>query len=276
MPTYDQLVWPTLEAVRELGGSGTLNEIDDKVRELLELPESIAEMPHGKTNRTELQYRLAWARTHLKMIDALENSRRGVWSTNPTASDLVSEDQVIRLVKEARDELRTHSSVTIENESQDDTEDSLDWKDLLLNTLKEMSPEAFERLCKRLLREAGFIDVEVTGRGSDGGIDGNGILRINLLSFHVSFQCKRYRDSVGAPIVRDFRGASVGRSDKGLILTTGRFTADARAEATRDGASPIDLIDGDLLCDLLAKYALGVEMEMVPTYNVKPAFFDKI
>ena len=57
------------------------------------------------------------------------------------------------------------------------------------------------------------------------------------------FQCKRYRGSVGASAIRDFRGAMVGRTDKGLLITTGTFTADAKREATRDGAPVLDLID---------------------------------
>src|SRR5207244_2458619 len=71
----------------------------------------------------------------------------------------------------------------------------------------ESPPPAFERLCQRLLREEGFIKVEVTGHSGDGGIDGIGILRVSMLAFPVFFQCKRYKGSVGAGAVRDFRGA---------------------------------------------------------------------
>jgi restriction system protein len=85
------------------------------------------------------------------------------------------------------------------------------------------------------------------GEGHAGrfGVDGHGILRVNLVSFQVLFQSKRWKGSVGPNVVRDFRGAMVGRADKGLIITTGTFTKDARAEATRDGAPAIDLVDGD-------------------------------
>jgi restriction system protein len=143
-----------------------------------------------------------------------------------------------------------------------------DWKDRLMALLLALEPAAFERLCQRLLREFGFIKVEVTGKSGDGGIDGTGVLRVNLLSFHVLFQCKRYSGSVGASAVRDFRGAMVGRTDKGLIITTGTFTADARREATRDGAPAIDLVDGDALCDLLKDRRLGVTVEMVEQVTV--------
>jgi restriction system protein len=98
----------------------------------------------------------------------------------------------------------------------------------------------------------------VTGRSGDGGIDGLGVYRVSLVSFPVFFQCKRYRGSVGAGAVRDFRGAMSGRGDKGLLITTGTFSAEAQREATRDGAPPIDLIDGERLCDLLREHSIGV------------------
>jgi len=137
------------------------------------------------------------------------------------------------------------------------------WQDRLLECLLKMKPAAFERLCQRILKESGFIKVDVTGRSGDGGIDGIGVLRLNLLSFHVFFQCKRWKGSVGAPVIRDFRGAMVGRADKGLVMTTGTFSTDARKEATRDGAPAIDLVDGETLCELLKSLKIGVSIRKV-------------
>lgn len=129
-----------------------------------------------------------------------------------------------------------------------------------------------------MLRESGFVRVAVTGRSGDGGIDGTGVLRVNLISFHVLFQCKRYAGSVGAGMVRDFRGAMQGRADKGLVITTGTFTADARREATRDGAPAIDLIDGETLCLLLKDLRLGVAVtqRVMEDVAVDRAFFHAI
>ena len=137
---------------------------------------------------------------------------------------------------------------------------------------------AFERLARRLLREADFDSVTVTGQSDDGGIDGVGVYRLGLVSFPVFFQCKRYRGSVAPSAVRDFRGAMAGRGDKGLLITTGSFTAEAKKEATRDGAPPVDLIDGDRLCDLLKKYDLGVRTttRTVEDVSINPAFFGEI
>ena len=137
----------------------------------------------------------------------------------------------------------------------------------------QLKPDAFERLAQRIMRESGFVKVEVTGRSGDGGIDGVGVLRLALLSFQVYFQCKRYKGSVSASAIRDFRGAMVGRTDKGLFITTGTFTADAKREATRDGAPVIDLIDGEYLCDLLKSLKLGVATKMVEEVAIDPEWF---
>lgn len=222
---------------------------------------------HGDGNQTELKYRLAWARTNLKNLDAVTNSSRGVWALTEF-DKTVSEAELIELDREWRralaarrsgqrgTESRGDDTSKLSNETTDDGPD--DWKTLLLGNLTRMPPDGFERLSQRLLREAGFVNVHVTGRPGDGGIDGTGIYRLSpLVSFPTFFQCKRYRGSVSPGHVHDFRGAMAGRGDKGLLITTGTFSKDARAEATRDGAQPIELIDGALLCDLLKQFGLG-------------------
>ena len=151
----------------------------------------------------------------------------------------------------------------------------IEWEDNLLELIKNISSEAFERLCQRLLREAGFVNVVITGRSGDGGIDGKGVLKINrMLSFHVYFQSKRYRDAVSSPVVRDFRGAMEGRADKGIIMTTGRFTREAEREALREGANPIDLIDGHDLVLMLKDYGIGVNVEKNEIVTIDNEFFE--
>ena len=139
----------------------------------------------------------------------------------------------------------------------------LSWEDELIGIMKQMPPDAFERLSQRFLRELGFINVEVTGKSGDGGIDGVGVIKLGgILSFHVVFQCKRYSGSVSSSAIRDFRGAMIGRADKGLFITTGTFTRDAKQEAQRDGAPPIDLLDGNAFAEHLKNLRLGVNVEL--------------
>ena len=278
IPTYDQLMNPTISALRALGGSGTIAEIYATVVEQQGLSDQQLEQLHNpeRGSQTEIEYRLAWARTYLKKYDILENSARGVWALTAKGKTIghVDTDAVRRFVQEEQKQRKQTELVT-----DDQPEITESWRDQLLATLLSMPPDAFERLVQRLLRESGFIQVEVTGRSGDGGVDGQGIMRLaGLLSFHVIFQCKRYQGSVGAGQVRDFRGAMVGRADKALLITTGNFTKDAVREATRDGAPAIDLIDGDMLLDKLKELELGVTTKqvMVEEVTVEPEWFAEL
>lgn len=281
VPKYDLLMAPTVEALKELGGSASNDEIHDKVVELLALPTDVVEAPTVGANSgasTRLIYRLHWARTYLKKAGAVNNATRGVWTLTPKGYALTQEEiaEIPRVVRAADRKARKDSSTdTVGEDIEDDANDNgvMDWKEELLQALLAMHPSAFERLCQRVLRESGFVKVEVTGRSSDGGIDGNGILRVNLVSFQVLFQSKRWQGAVGAGVVRDFRGAMQGRADKGLIITTSRFTAEARAEATRDGAPAIDLIDGEDLCDLLKNLRIGTMVELVERVEIDATYF---
>ena len=188
-----------------------------------------------------------------------------------------------RSLKQADNAVRTEMRKAKAQKATEDGDDDItsgneDWKDTLLAAMKAMDPYAFERLSMRLLREAGFRNVEVLGKSGDGGIDGVGVYKLSLVSFPTYFQCKRYAGSVSANVVRDFRGAMTGRGEKGLVITTGKFTPAAKAEATRDGAPPVDLVGGDELCDLLKEFGLGVEVEqrIVEDVTVNTAFFETI
>lgn len=286
VPTFDKLMWPTVQALKSLGGSATNEELLAKVTELLKLPTEVQAVPHSDGRQTKVSYNLAWAKTYMKKVGLLDNSARGIWTLTPTGETSTEAELVAVPARVRRMDAESRKLLPVTNVEESPEVPSVDegdndapdpfWKDDLLSTLKAVPPDAFERLAQRLLREAGFIKVEVTGKSGDGGIDGIGVLRVNLLSFQVLFQCKRYQGSVGASAIRDFRGAMVGRSDKGLFITTGTFTPDAKREATRDGAPAIDLIDGDQLCDLLQQLKLGVKTELVEKMTVDADWFGRL
>lgn len=266
--TYDELMNPVLQALRFLGGSGTNEEINSKVAEIVKIPTDQLDLLHhaNKGGLTEIEYRLMWTRTYLKKFGLIENSARGVWSLTSKASSVekVDEKEVVRIVREQMKKEKQAPA-----ESEDEPDKKVEWQEELLDVILKLSPSAFERLIQRLLRESGFVQVEVTGQSGDGGIDGHGILRLGgLLSFHVIFQGKRWKGSVGSNQIRDFRGAMVGRADKGLFITTGAFTKDAIKEATRDGAPAIDLVDGDQLVEKLKQLSLGVETKPIISEQV--------
>jgi len=279
---YDDLFNPTLQALKKLGGSGAISEIEEEVSQLLNLSDEEINEIHREST-TKLRYRLAWARNYLKRYGLLENSARGVWSLTESGKKIVSVDQekVKREVVRKDREERLHKKGKIKSPQKlNDTTEEIEefgWQDKLIETLRNIKPDQFERLCQRLLRELGFVNVEVTGRTNDGGIDGKGIVKIGgVLSFHVVFQAKRYQGSVSSSVIRDFRGALSGRADKGLVLTTGGFTREAKKEATRDGAIPIDLIDGNEFAERLKELNIGVIVEMVEDVKIQSEWFKNI
>jgi restriction system protein len=262
-------MWPALVAMKDLGGSATHDELLEKVIELEHIPEAVQNVMRTE-RRTKLSYNLAWAKTFLGKVGAFDNPSHGVWVITEKGKTL-TEAAVKQIPAEVRKQyqLERDDKPKDREEEEDLQPEAKDWKDRLLAVVTgQMKADAFERLSQRILRESGFVKVEVTGRTGDGGIDGVGVLRLALLSFQVYFQCKKYKGSVSAGAIRDFRGAMVGRTDKGLFITTGTFTAEAKKEATRDGAPAIDLIDGDLLCDLLKSLKLGVETRMVEEVSI--------
>jgi restriction system protein len=284
IPPYVELLWPALCAVRELGHSAKLEEIDERVIETQGFNDDQLAVLHKDGPRNEIEYRLAWARTYLKGMGALDNPARGTWVTTDLGKALVKteieplrKNYLTQLAearkKKAKAAQEAGADLELAGDGADDETD--DWREELLQVLLKMNPTEFEHLAKRLLRAAGFINASVTGRPGDGGIDGVGVYRLSLVSFPVFFQCKRYKGAVGPEKVRDFRGAMQGRGDKGLLITTGNFTTEAKREATRDGAPPIDLIDGERLCDLLKEHRLGVETttRTIEEVRVLPDFF---
>lgn len=275
VPTYDKLFNPLLKAMQNLGGSGSVSEIDDRVADILKLSDDDINEIHRR-NTTKLSYRLAWARNYLKRFGLMENSSRGGWVLTPVGlkTSVVNETAVKKAVKRLDIKESKSPELDIDDGKPVEAPSGL-WQEILLEPLSKVSPKGFEKVCQRLLRESGFIQVDVTGRSGDGGIDGKGIVRVGgFLSFHVIFQCKRYTRSVSPDEIRDFRGAMIGRADKGLFITSGTFTKGARAEASRDGAPPIDLVDGEQLAEKMKELGLGIKVRTEEVVEVDSNWFD--
>jgi len=274
---------PLLDALRELGGSGTPDEATDKVAELCKVPES-QQNELMESGQPRFRNQVAWARFYLKRQGLLDSSTRGVWRltekgqatqlTYAQAQEIFHEQVRIDSAARKQKQKDQQPGTVIDTPEELDLSIAADYRDRLLAAIQALPFAGFERLCQRLLREAGFQQVAVTGRTGDNGIDGHGILELNaFVTFKVLFQCKRYKGSVGTPQIRDFRGAMEGRADKGIILTTGTFTQDAKREARRDGARPIELVDGDKLVDMFEKLELGLKPRTV--FEVDDAFFEE-
>jgi restriction system protein len=284
----DDFYLPTLQVLEALGGSASIEEIEEKLIERFGFTQEELDRTYEVSGDNIVTDKMSWARSYLKFPNFVcSGDAKGVWILTEAGRDAINApfETVQKAIRDAKRQRRAAqlaeraAAAPSQAEAEEEQEERLlDWSDILLAKLQTMDPSAFERLAQRILRESGFVRVEVTGKSGDGGIDGHGVLRMNLISFQVLFQCKRYKGSVSAGAVRDFRGAMQGRADKGLIITTGTFTPDARREATRDGAPAIDLIDGEALTDLLKSLKLGVRVVPVISerISVEESFFDEI
>ena len=267
---------PLVEVLRNIGGSGTTADVIDQVIEYMKIPEGeVAKTIASGVSRVRNQ--IEWARMYLVKADLMDSSQRGIWKLTEKGYEAVlSDDSIYEIFKKVQkisqktkepknqEELTEIDETIVDDEAHGET---------ILSILKNLSSGGFEKLCKRLLTEIGVHDVQITGGTGDQGIDGTGVVKVNdVVGFNIIFQCKRYRDAVAPHHVRDFRGTMQGRADKGIIITTGRFTAEAKKESVRDGVPPIELIDGERLVTLFEKYKLGLKPKVV--YDVVLDFFD--
>lgn len=271
-----------LSALKELGNSGTPPEVRESIARKLGLSDEQIEEQTG-SGSSRFENRVAWAKFYLSKGGFIDASERGVWTlTAKGINTQLSERDALEIFREVHKQFKTKPAESDEElEEQSAPSDSglssdSDYRTELLEIIRKLPPAGFERLCQRLLREAGFQQVEVTGRSGDGGIDGKGILQINsLLSIQAVFQSKRYAANalVNVSQIRDLRGAMAGRTDKGIFITTSGFTADARKEALREGVPPIELVDGEKLVGMFEQLQLG----LVPkkTFDVDKRFFEE-
>ena len=277
-PEFIRFFRPILEVLKTIGGSGTASEIVDRSMELAHVTEE-EQQAVNKNGLSRVKNQVHWARQYLVWAGYLGSSKWGVWNLTDKglSADIKSFNafETFKLVQANRPASRRQKEeVPPVDEAMHVDEEEKDYRTALLNLIKSIPPSGFERLTQRLLRESGFQLVSVTGKTGDGGIDGIGTLQINpFVSFNVLFQCKRYQGAVTPSHVRDFRGAMMGRADKGLIITTGTFTLDAKREARRDGVPPIELVDGDMLIKMFERHKLG----LIPkrTYEIDIKFFEE-
>lgn len=285
-PEFIRFFQPILEILRALGGSGNAGEVVDSVIERMNISDNELSVLN-KNGGSRIKNQVAWARMYLVHFGAIDNATRGVWALTDKGVKLhiSNHNEALRLFKEIQANQKTsgqpvdEKGQSLENSTDDiisEAEFRTSHREHIITILRSLPPSGFEKICQRLLRESGFKRVLVIGKTGDGGIDGEGILEINpLITFKVLFQCKRYKDNnpIGPSIVRDFRGAMQGRADKGIILSTSSFTKDAKKEAIRDGAPPIELIDADGLVDLFENKELG--LKPLKIYEVDESFFQE-
>lgn len=272
---------PLIEVLREAGGAGPTAEIIDGVTEKMGIPEDELDETL-KSGTPKVRNAIQFARLYLVKSELMDSNTRGLWKLTEKGFEIeLTQDKVYTLFKKVQKTLidnrkkteKTNLSKNLKQEIDNEEVEDETHQAIVLGILKELTPKGFELICKRLLTEIGIENVQIIGGTNDHGIDGTGIIRINdVVSFTVIFQCKRFKDIVSPSYIRDFRGTMQGRADKGIFISTGRFTKESKLEAKRDGVPPIELIDGEKLVNLFEKYELGLKPKTV--YDVLPDFFE--
>jgi restriction system protein len=274
-PEFLKYVTPVLTALQLNGGAGDSSDIIEQVIDKLGITEN--ELEETTANgQSRIRNQIQWARFYLFKAGLIDNAQRGIWRlTNEGLDRKLNDEGVYNLFRSVQDSVKKTPTANpkktepvFDDIPTEDEEHSIG----LINIIQNLTPSGFEKLCKRLLTEIGINEIVITGGSGDQGIDGKGIVKLNdVVSLNIVFQCKRYKETVSPHHVRDFRGAMQGRGEKGLIITTGRFTKEAKNEANRDGVTPIELIDGDRLIELFEKYRLG--LKPVTVYEIDQEFF---
>lgn len=274
-PEFLKYINPVLTTLQANGGAGNSSNVIEQIIEELGITDE--ELEEATSNgQSRIRNQIQWARFYLFKAGLIDNAQRGIWRlTNEGLEKTLRDDDVYILFKGVQESVKKSPTVTpkkldqkFEETATEDEEHSIG----LLNLIQNLPAGGFEKLCKRLLTEIGINDITITGGSGDQGIDGKGIVKLNdVVSLNIVFQCKRYKETVSPHHVRDFRGAMQGRGEKGLIITTGRFTKEAKNEANRDGVTPIELIDGDRLVELFEKHHLGLKPVIV--FEIDYEFF---
>ena len=274
-PEFLKYINPVLTTLQANGGAGNSSDVIEQIIESLGISDK--ELEEVTSNgQSRVRNQIQWARFYLFKAGLIDNVQRGIWRlTNEGLEKKLTDDEVYALFKSVQESVKKTTEATSKKSeekfadtSTEDEEHSIG----LLNLIQTLPAVGFEKLCKRLLTEIGINDITITGGSGDQGIDGKGIVKLNdVVSLNIVFQCKRYKETVSPHHVRDFRGAMQGRGEKGLIITTGRFTKEAKNEANRDGVTPIELIDGDRLVELFEKHHLGLKPVVV--FEIDHEFF---
>ena len=274
-PEFLKYINPVLTTLQANGGAGNSSNVIEQVIEKLSITDE--ELEETTSNgQSRIRNQIQWARFYLFKAGLIDNTQRGLWRlSNEGLEKKLSNEDVYTLFKGVQESVKKSPVVTpkktevkFEETTTEDEQHSVG----LLNLIQSLPASGFEKLCKRLLTEIGINDIFITGGSGDQGIDGKGLVKLNdVVSLNIVFQCKRYKETVSPHHVRDFRGAMQGRGEKGLIITTGRFTKEAKNEANRDGVTPIELIDGDRLVELFEKNQLGLKPVIV--FEIDYEFF---
>ena len=290
VPKFFEFFEAFLKAVSD-GKLHSAKDVRNNIANSMKLTEEdLAEMLPSGSQRT-FDNRVAWARTYLDKAGLIETPMRGKYHiTEEGKRALTSNEKIDLAYLEKSEEFKNFHNVTTQNtsiENQDEkNETPLEILESahkqylsalasqLMDEVMKLTPVEFERLVIKLLLKMGYgSGIEgagmVTQASNDGGIDG--IIKEDQLGFsHIYIQAKQWalEQTVGKPEIQKFVGALQGQqAQKGLFITTARFSSGAIQYANNLLGVKVVLVDGNTLTKLMIKHSVGVSLEQ--TYEVK-------
>ena len=309
VPDYQSLMLPLLKYAGTRNREVTTSEAVEVLAQELNLTEEdLREMLPSGTQST-FGNRVGWAATYMKKAGLLEPTRRGYYKITARGHDLLTKqpkDLNVKFLEKYPEflEFKKLKGIKIKNGEEEGSAERKSIPDIsastpsealetayenlrdeladeLLVKLKATSPAFFERVVVELLVKMGYggsrTDAgRAIGRSGDGGIDG--IIKEDKLGLDVVYiQAKRWNNTpVGRPDVMQFAGAlQAQRANKGIFITTSRFTEEARSYVSQIG-SKIVLIDGEQLTDLMIENDVGVStVSLYPVKKIDSDYFDE-
>jgi restriction system protein len=281
MPPQKDIDLPLLKALVAAGGKAPARDVYKAVEEFfpqLTDADRSETLPSGGSRWTN---RIQWVRQALVDRGELTGAGRGIWAVTDKGRE-----RLARELKCLPDTAASHGSgESLQSEALASSEAAVAdfpvnleelaedyaaaFERKILQELMDREPSEFEVFANKLLTVYGFRRMKVTNEHTapDGGIDGNGELKVGLATMRAAFQCKRWRGSVGRPEIDKFRGAIQGGFEHGYFFTTSTFSSEARLASIRDGAVPIFLFDGHEIVQIMIDKGLGVGHRPIEIYE---------
>ena len=274
LPEYFQYIKPVVEVQKKLGGSAKSAKVLDLLINKVGYSKKPSSQPANPCP-SKIGNEMQKVRKVLLYAGLLDSSQKGVWrltkiglSTDLSDINLYHLNELRKKAeKEYRENRKTKiNTASLQSETMVNHKKSIgvreDRRRPLLDQLKMLSHADLKKVCQEVLRRSGFEDVNIVRESGENCLEGECIFQKNLFMLpDVMFQFKCVEESIKAEEIRDFRCAMRRRADKGIFMTIGSFTAEAKQEAQRDGVSPVVLIDGEKIVGMIEKFKIRLKSE---------------
>lgn len=277
VPTCKKLINPTFAALQGLGGRASNREILERVILDLHLPEETIRKPHtGSLTKTELAYRLAWARTYLKQYGAIINTDRSVWSVSDEYIDqkTLDEEAVFKAMPKSHlDNIKVDPDDEMPHNPADQPQENPIKKEMA-DIISQLIPSTFSGLVINVFEHAGVTNIDIRSSESNEIIGWGEFSCAGILTTSLSFQILTDAREVDSSAVRSFRGSLDNDSEISVLVSKSSFTEDPKAEAADRGKRNIHLLSGNQLIEIMISLGIGIQQNI--HFNIDYAYFSDL